>query len=88
MKNIVQVVYHKNDLQQIAIQQNVLFFLFFPLQDLTFLFWDIERCSPLKINRRLGGTYHRHLHGRVISQARNQQGAGTPAEMSVSVQQI
>jgi hypothetical protein len=25
------------------------------------IFWDITPCSPLKVNRRFGGTYHLHL---------------------------
>jgi hypothetical protein len=25
------------------------------------IFWDIAPCSPLKINRRFGGTYHLHI---------------------------
>jgi hypothetical protein len=25
------------------------------------IFWDITLCSPLSVNRRFGGTYHRHL---------------------------
>jgi hypothetical protein len=32
--------------------------------------WDTMLCSPLKVNRRFGGTCRLHLHGR-ISQARN-----------------
>jgi hypothetical protein len=36
------------------------------------LFWDITPCGPLKINRRFGVTYHRHLQDRRISRARNQ----------------
>jgi hypothetical protein len=28
------------------------------------VFWDITPCSPLKANRRFGGTYRLHLHGR------------------------
>jgi hypothetical protein len=35
------------------------------------VFWDIGPCSPLKVNRRFGGTYRLHLQGR-ISQARYQ----------------
>jgi hypothetical protein len=31
--------------------------------------WDITPCSPLKVNRRFGGTCCLHLHGRRISQA-------------------
>jgi hypothetical protein len=27
-------------------------------------FWDIILCTPLKINRRFGETYHLHLQGR------------------------
>jgi hypothetical protein len=37
------------------------------------LFWDIRPCSPLKVNRRFGGTCRLNLHGRRISRARNQQ---------------
>jgi hypothetical protein len=35
------------------------------------LFWDITPCSPLKDNRRFGGTCLLHLQGWRISQARN-----------------
>jgi hypothetical protein len=28
------------------------------------IFWDIAPCSPLKVNRRFGGTYPFHLQGR------------------------
>jgi hypothetical protein len=35
-------------------------------------FWNIMRCSLLKVNRRFGGTYRLHLQGRKISWARNQ----------------
>jgi hypothetical protein len=35
-------------------------------------FWDITPCSPLKVNRRFGGTYRLHLLGR-IRRARYQQ---------------
>jgi hypothetical protein len=34
--------------------------------------WDIMPYSPLKINRRFGGTSRLHLQGRRISRARNQ----------------
>jgi hypothetical protein len=27
------------------------------------IFWDITTCSPLKVNRRFGGTYRLHLQG-------------------------
>jgi hypothetical protein len=40
------------------------------------IFWDITPCSPLKVNRRFGGTYRLHLQGPRISQARNQREAG------------
>jgi hypothetical protein len=30
------------------------------------IIWDIMSCSPLTINRLLGGTYRLHLHGRRI----------------------
>jgi hypothetical protein len=32
-------------------------------------FWYITPCSPLKVNRRFGGTYLLHLHGLRISPA-------------------
>jgi hypothetical protein len=35
------------------------------------IFWDITPCSPLKVNRRFGGTCRLHIQGRRISQARN-----------------
>jgi hypothetical protein len=31
------------------------------------VFWDITRCSPLKVNQRFRGTYRFHLQGRKIS---------------------
>jgi hypothetical protein len=34
-----------------------------------------EDISPLKVNRRFGGTCRLHLQGRKISQARNQSGS-------------
>jgi hypothetical protein len=40
------------------------------------VFWDITLCSPLKFNRRFGGTCRLHFHSRRISQARNQREAG------------
>jgi hypothetical protein len=30
-------------------------------------FWDIAQCSPLKVNRRFGGTYRLHLQDQKIS---------------------
>jgi hypothetical protein len=27
------------------------------------IFWDITPCTPLKVNRRFGGTYRLHLQG-------------------------
>jgi hypothetical protein len=35
-------------------------------------FWDMTPCSPLKVNRRFGGTCCLHLQGRIINRARNQ----------------
>jgi hypothetical protein len=35
------------------------------------VFWDISACSPLKVNRRFGGTCRLRLQGRRMSQARN-----------------
>jgi hypothetical protein len=39
------------------------------------IFWDITPYSPLKVNRRLGGTCRLHLQGRRINQARNKREA-------------
>jgi hypothetical protein len=36
------------------------------------VFWDIIPCSPLKVNRRFGGTDRFHLEGCRISRTRNQ----------------
>jgi hypothetical protein len=51
------------------------------------IFWDIMLCSPLKVNQHFRGTYHLHLQGRRISQARNQHEsrwqAGLSSETSV-----
>jgi hypothetical protein len=30
------------------------------------IFWDLTSCSPLKVNRRFGGTFRLHLHGQRI----------------------
>jgi hypothetical protein len=47
-------------------------------------FWDITPCSPLKANRRFGGTYRLHPQGRKVSRARNQQLCLPPAFTLVS----
>jgi hypothetical protein len=39
------------------------------------MFWGITPCSPLKVNRRFGGTHRLHLHGWRVRQARNHQEA-------------
>jgi hypothetical protein len=36
------------------------------------IFWDIAPCSPLKFNRRFGGTYRLHLQSRRIIRSRYQ----------------
>jgi hypothetical protein len=41
------------------------------------VFWDITPCSPLKVNRRFGGTCHLHLQCQRISQANKQREAGS-----------
>jgi hypothetical protein len=43
------------------------------------VFWDITSCSPLKVNRRFGGTYRLDLQGR-ISRARYQRESRRQAE--------
>jgi hypothetical protein len=34
------------------------------------IFWDITPCSPLKVNRRFGGTCRLNFQGRRIDKAR------------------
>jgi hypothetical protein len=41
------------------------------------IFWDIMSSSPMKFNRRFGGTSRLHLQGKKICQARNQHDAGS-----------
>jgi hypothetical protein len=41
----------------------------------SYIFWDINPCSPLKVNRRFGGTCYLHLQSPRIRQARNQREA-------------
>jgi hypothetical protein len=45
------------------------------------IFLDITPCSLLKVNRRFGGTYHLHLQGRRICQARYQRESRWQAEL-------
>jgi hypothetical protein len=37
------------------------------------IFWDITPCSPLRVDRRFGGTYRLHVQGREISRARKRE---------------
>jgi hypothetical protein len=45
------------------------------------IFWKITPCSPLKVNRRFGGTRRLYLQGRRISRARNQSESRWQAEL-------
>jgi hypothetical protein len=45
------------------------------------IFWNIMPCSPLKVNWHFGGTCRSLLHGRRISQARNQRESKWEAEL-------
>jgi hypothetical protein len=47
------------------------------------IFCDITPCSPLKVNRRFGGTCRLHLQRRRISQARNQRDGGSTQRPAV-----
>jgi hypothetical protein len=38
--------------------------------------WDMTRCRPVKVNWRFGRTYHLHLQGPKLDQARNEEEAG------------
>jgi hypothetical protein len=40
------------------------------------IFWDITPCSPMKVDRRFGGTCRSHFHGRRVNQELSQQEAG------------
>jgi hypothetical protein len=55
-----------------TVKQNIGFEVLTTVVMKSTIFWDITPCSPLKVNRRFGGTYHLHLQGRRISRARNQ----------------
>jgi hypothetical protein len=43
---------------------------------ISLVFWDKKSCSPLKVNRRFGGTCRLHFQGQSISQAGNNHEAG------------
>jgi hypothetical protein len=45
------------------------------------IFWDTKSCSPLKLNRRFGGTYRLHLQVRKISQTRTQRESTWQSEL-------
>jgi hypothetical protein len=51
------------------------------MNSLTSIFWDIKSCSPLKVNRRFGGTYQLHLQGRKINPGRYQRERKWQAEL-------
>jgi hypothetical protein len=51
--------------------------------DEEFVLWDITPCSPTDVDRRFGGTYHLHLQGRSISQARNKREIRWQAELLI-----
>jgi hypothetical protein len=44
------------------------------------IFWDITPCSPLRVNRRFGGTYCLRFQGGRISRERNQRESRWQAE--------
>jgi hypothetical protein len=47
------------------------------MEEKSFIFWDIKPCSPLKLNRRFGGTCRLHLQGWRVSRGRNQHEPGS-----------
>jgi hypothetical protein len=49
------------------------------------IFWDIRPYSPLKVNRRFGGTCRLHFQGRKISQARNHLESRWQAELYIAL---
>jgi hypothetical protein len=46
------------------------------------VFWDKAPCSPVKVNWRFGWTYHLHLQGWKVSQARSQHEGGSKQSKS------
>jgi hypothetical protein len=44
------------------------------------VFCNVAACSPLKVNRRLGGTFSLNIRFRIISRARNQREGRRQAE--------
>jgi hypothetical protein len=71
----------RNKGTELCISKRVHIFLYFfyPFSLLYFscrmwgsVLWDTTPCSPVKVNRRFGGTYHLHLRGGRLSEARNQ----------------
>jgi hypothetical protein len=48
------------------------------------IFWDMTPCSPLSFNRRFGGIYRLHLHGRRNKFSKNQQTSRCPVIVSTS----
>jgi hypothetical protein len=43
----------------------------------SYIFQDIMPCRSVKVNRHIGRTYHLHIQGRKVSQARNRHEAGS-----------
>jgi hypothetical protein len=43
----------------------------------SYIFWDINLCSPLEVNQRFGRTCHLHIQGKRVGQVRNQHKAGS-----------
>jgi hypothetical protein len=44
--------------------------MFFPYINIVPVFWDITPCTPVNVNHHFNRTYHVHLRGRRISEAR------------------
>jgi hypothetical protein len=44
------------------------------------LFWGATLYSLVKVSQHFGRTYHRHLQGQRVSQARNQNETGMPED--------
>jgi hypothetical protein len=48
------------------------------------VFWGITPYIPLTVNRRFGGIYRLHLHGRRMNETRNQLEAGGKLNMKLT----
>jgi hypothetical protein len=51
----------------------------------SYVFWAISPCSPMKVNRRFGGTYYLHPQNRKRNEGRNKYEAGGQTELCILI---